>query len=73
MKTRFTDLSHLLLALGFGGFGVGIVVCLNQDQVVSFWVDDKLTRCVLQWECHLVEHCTQFLKSQNSKGGRDEK
>lgn len=73
MKTRFTDLSHLLLALGFGGFSVGIVVCLNQDQVVSFWVDDKLARRVLQWECHLVEDGTQFLKSQNSEEGRDEK
>ncbi len=69
MKARFTDLSHLLLALGFGGFSVGIVVCFDQDQVIRLWVDDKLARCVLQWECHLVEDGTQFLKCQNPEGG----
>lgn len=72
VKARFTDLSHLLFALGFGGFSVGIVVCFDQDQVIRLWVDDKLARCVLQWEGHLVKDGTQFLKSQNPEGGKDE-
>lgn len=59
-------LCHLLLALGLGGFSVGIVVSFNEDQVVGLWVNDKSARCVLQRKGHLVKYSTQLFQSQNS-------
>lgn len=60
-----TNLSHLLLALGLGGLGVGIVVSLDEHQVVGLGMDDKLAWRVLQREGHLVENSTQLLQGQN--------
>lgn len=50
----------------FGLLCVSIVVCLNYDQVVGFWVNNELSWCVLQWPGNLVEDSSQFLQSQNS-------
>lgn len=66
-------LSHLLLPLRLGGLGVSVVVCLNDDQVVALWVNDKFSGGVLQWEGNLVEHCSQLLQCQNPAGQRCDK
>ena len=63
-------LCHLLLPLGLGGLGVGVVVALNQNQVVGLGVDDKLPGCILKRERHLVEDGAQLLQSQNSDKGK---
>lgn len=65
-----TNLSHLLLALGLSGLCVGIVVGLDEHQVVGLGVDDELAWGVLQREGHLVENGAQFLQSQNPAGGQ---
>lgn len=59
-------LSHLLLSLSFGCLSVGIVVSLDQNEVVGLWVDDKFPGSVLQRKGHLVEDSSQFLQSQDS-------
>lgn len=61
-------LGHLLLPLRLGGFGVSVVVCLNDDQVIALRVNDKFSGCVLQWEGNLVEDCPQLLQCQNPEG-----
>lgn len=48
-------LGHLLLPLSFGGLGVGVVVRLDQNEVVGLWVDYEFPGGVLQRERHLVE------------------
>lgn len=63
-------LSHLLLSLCLGGLSVSVVVRLNDNQVVALRVNDKFSRCVLQWEGNLVEDCPQFLQCQNPGGQR---
>lgn len=59
-------LSHLLLSLSFGRLGVGVVVSLDQNEVVGLRVDDKLSGGVLQREGHLVEDGPQLLQGQDS-------
>lgn len=66
-STDASDLCHLLLPLGFGGLGVGVVVALDQHQVVGLRVDDKLPGSILQRKRHLVEDGPQLLQSQNSE------
>lgn len=63
-------LGHLLLPLCLGGLCVCVVVCLNDNQVVALWVNDKLSGCVLQREGNLVEDCPQLLQCQNPGGQR---
>lgn len=63
-------LSHLLLPLCLGGLSVSIVVCLNDDQVVALWVNDKFSGRVLQREGNLVEDCSELLQRQNPEGQR---
>lgn len=60
-----SNLGHLLLPLSLGGLGVGVVVGLDQDEVVGLRVDHKLPGSVLQREGHLVENSSQLLQSQN--------
>lgn len=60
-------LCHLLLPLSFGCLGVGVVVTLDQNEVVGLGVDDKLPGSILKGERHLVEDGTQLLQSQNSE------
>lgn len=55
-----------MLSLSFGGLGVGIVVGLDQNEVVGLWVDYKFPGGVLQRKGHLVEDSSQFLQSQDS-------
>lgn len=59
-------LSHLLLSLSFGRLSVGVVVSLDQNEVVGLWVDDKFSGGVLQRKSHLVEDGPQLLQGQNS-------
>lgn len=72
-STRTAYLCHLLLPLSFGRLGVGVVVALDQNEVVGLGVDDKLPGCILKGESHLVEDGTQLLQRQNSEKMKGER
>lgn len=58
-----TNLSNLLLFLLPDCVSECIVIAFYDDQIVTSRVNDKFTRCVAQWSCHLVKNCSQLLKS----------